>query len=387
MKFVTKLIATCILLILFGCGSSGDDSHSTISDSDVGSNPPPTTPGSEDDEPQRVAQGFITYQGERLYLNGFNIAWFDFANDVGSGLAEPELRKALQDVVDAGGNTLRWWMHTDGAYTPAWENVDGVRLVSGPGGTFIEDLARALDIAAEYGVYIVPSLWSFDMLRANSYRNPPTADNYRLLTEDAVLQSYLDQALSPMVQALNGHPQLVAWELFNEPENMTETWFEADGGRRPTLADLQRVQGKMAATIHRVAQSQDQVALVTTGSKSLGKYNSDAAGGENLYRDDRLIAAADNDALAVLDFYQAHYYNNEGKQGAWSPFHHSADHWGLDKPIVIGEFYIEDLVLMGDPVLASELCKRLYDLGYAGGWGWQWNQWPDKVAACVRNVP
>jgi hypothetical protein len=227
------------------------------------------------------------------------------------------------------------------------------------------------------------------MLRDNPERHPPVRDNYRLLADDAVLESYIEHALTPMVRALNGHPALVAWELFNEPENMTESWFRRDpafyGGDVPTLQRLQRVQAKLAAAIHRVAREQSQAALVTTGSKSMGKYTSDAAGGVNLYRDDRLIAAADGDELAVLDFYEPHYYDNEGDKGAWSVFHHPAAHWQVDKPIVVGEFHtLEPLNLLGEVVQPSDMCQRLVDYGYAGGWPWQWNEHAEPVLNCLK---
>jgi mannan endo-1,4-beta-mannosidase len=331
----------------------------------------------------------IRHRGKDLYLSGFNIAWFDFAKDIGKGIDEERLRRAASDVSKAGGNTLRWWIHVDGTTTPEWSLVEGQRKVSGPGGSFIADMQRALDIVTEYGVFIVPSLWSFDMLRDNPERRPPVRDNYRLLTEDAVLESYIQGALVPMVRALNGHPSLVAWELFNEPENMTESWFRTDpafyGGEVPTLERLQRVQGKLAAAIHRVAREQNQEALVTTGSKSMGKYTSDAAGGMNLYRDDRLIAAADGDELATLDFYEPHYYDNEGDKGAWSVFHHPADHWRVDKPIVVGEFHtLEPLNLLGEVIEPREMCQRLVDYGYAGGWPWQWNEHAEPIMACLK---
>src|SRR5690606_33595111 len=163
-----------------------------------------------------------------------------------------------------------------------------------------------------------------------------------------------------------------------EPENMTESWFRQEaafyGGAAPTLEQLQRTQAKMAAAIHQAALDIGQTALVTTGSKSMGKYNSDVAGGTNLYRDDRLIAAADGDPLAVLDFYEPHYYNNEGRNGEWSPFHHPASYWEVDKPIVIGEYHIGTLDVLNDPVTGAQLCQRLVINGYAGGWGWQWDE-------------
>lgn len=333
----------------------------------------------------------IMYRGKPVYLNGFNIAWFDFAKDFGRGLDEKSLRKALADVHSVGGNSLRWWVHIDGSQTPAWGKIDGQLRVIGPGGSLLNDFKRALDIAAEYNVYIVPSLWSFDMLRDNPVRTPPNHANALILADDQVRQSYIDNALMPMVQALNAHPQLIAWELFNEPENMTESWLHKEdvyfGGEAPTKHQIQRTHGLFAAAIHRSANAMGQTALVTTGSKSIGKYNSDVAGGTNWYRDDRLIAAADGDPLATLDFYEPHYYNNESCNGGWSPFHHNANHWGLDKPIVIGEFYVNEFhELLNDPVAKGDLCLRLRNNGYAGGWSWQWNEYAGAMKACSQKL-
>jgi hypothetical protein len=379
-----SLLLLFAALVLSGClrkvapaQSAASRDAATEADSGAPSYPPP---------PSR-----IVHDGKELYLSGFNIAWFDFARDVGRGLDEGRLRQALKDLVGSGGNTLRWWIHTDGSLTPEWGDDNGERRVIGPGPKLIADLQRALEIAAEYDAYIVPSLWSFDMLRDNDFRKPPCQDNYRLLTEDVVLQSYIERALIPMVRALNQHRALVAWELFNEPENMTEGWFKNDkafyGGSVPTLVQLQRVQAKMAGAIHRTARGLNQVALVTTGSKSMGKYNSDLAGGTNLYRDDRLIAAADGDELATFDFYEPHYYNNEGDNGRWSPFHHPAAHWGVDKPIVIGEFHsLKPLSFKGDSVPGVAMCQRLKDTGYAGGWPWQWNEHPEEIKACLGSA-
>lgn len=329
----------------------------------------------------------IPFRAQGIRLQGFNIAWFDFANDFSDSLDEPRLRQALEDVRAAGGNSLRWWLHVDGSHTPEWGNVDGKLQVTGPSEHLVSSFRQALDIASEYDVYLLPSLWSFDMLLTNDYRMPPNQANAQLLLDDAVLNSYIDNALIPMVKALNDHPQLVAWELFNEPENMTEPWFtqkpQLYGGPVPTLARLQRVQALMAAAIHRTALAHGQQALVTTGSKSVAKYNSDVAGGYNYYRDDRMIAAASGNGLATLDFYAPHYYNNEGCEGAWSPFHHHASRWGLDKPIVIGEFYAhKPLDVLGSSISAARLCSTLHRQGYAGGFSWQWNEYRDALLAC-----
>ncbi|MGL1956001.1 MAG: PHB depolymerase family esterase [Colwellia sp.] len=333
----------------------------------------------------------IRYMNKDLYLSGFNIAWFDFAKDIGNGVDTNQLQQAISDLKQGGGNTLRWWIHTDGSMTPTWENDTTLKHISTT--SFIADMTTALNMAQEAGIYIVPSLWSFDMLKNNTYRKPPVDNNYRLLTDDTVLQSYIDQVLKPMVKALNGHPALVAWELFNEPENMTESWLaddetvNAEHANALTLEDLQRVQAKMAAAIHQEAIDNDEIALVTTGSKSMGKYNSDVAGGINLYRDDRLMALANNNPLAVLDFYQAHYYNNEGQNGAWSPFHHSAEYWQVDKPIVIGEYHVsDDLNVLDENIKGADMCQKLAAQGYAGGWPWQWIDEASNMIECNQNV-
>ncbi len=329
----------------------------------------------------------IPYRAQGIQLKGFNVAWFDFAKDFGPVLDEVRLRAALSDVRAAGGNSLRWWLHVDGAFTPQWGEVNGEQRVVGPGPHVINTFRKALDIAGEYDVYLLPSLWSFDMLFDNGYRKPPNHANAQLLLDDVVLQSYIDNALIPMVAALNDHPNLVAWELFNEPENMTEPWFVQKphfyGGPVPTLMRLQRVQALMAAAVHRTALAHGQQALVTTGSKSVAKYNSDVAGGYNYYRDDRMIAAADGNGLATLDFYAPHYYNNEDCDGAWSPFHHHASRWGLDKPIVLGEFHAhEPLDVLGEPIAATALCQAALTQGYAGGYSWQWNEYREALMAC-----
>ena len=90
-----------------------------------------------------------------------------------------------------------------------------------------------------------------------------------------------------------------------------------------------------------------------------------ARSGYNYYTDGRLRAAG-GDSLGTLDFYSVHYY--DWAPTTVSPFHHAASSWGLDKPIVIGEFAMQDTY--GVP--SSELYETLYQRGYAGALAWSW---------------
>jgi hypothetical protein len=68
-----------------------------------------------------------------------------------------------------------------------------------------------------------------------------------------------------------------------------------------------------------------------------------------------------------LDFYEPHYYNNEGDGGRWSPFHQPASHWNVDKPIVIGEFHnLKPLAFKGKSVSGVEMCEH-----------------PEEIQACL----
>lgn len=145
---------------------------------------------------------------------------------------------------------------------------------------------------------------------------------------------------------------------------------------------IQRTVNRMAAAIKRG----DPKALVTVGADSI-IYNTDRAGlklqdwkpaARNLYKDSALIAAG-GDPLGTLDFYQVHSYPD------WSDptvndfdrdkmvFHRNKDYWGLDKPLLAGEFW--DAVAGGpqgrNPVTPGAW-HGLLPAGYAGGLGWAW---------------
>jgi hypothetical protein len=307
--------------------------------------------------PVHAASNRIFYNNQDLFLNGANLAWRSFANDIGPDTSTPDMAhfdSVFSQFEANGGNCMRLWLHTTGGNSPAWSGY----TVTGPGTDTIADLQTILDDAWSHKVSVMCCLWSFDMMRISN--GTTITDRSRaILSDPNYRQTYINNCLIPMVTALQGHPAIVAWEIFNEPEGMTPVGNWSDIYHVP-ISDIQAFVNQCAGAIHRT----DPTVLVTNGCWDM-QAGTDVDGHTNYYRDDRLIAAG-GDADGTLDFYCIHYYDWAGT--AHSPFLHDASYWGLDKPLVIAEFY---------PDCASTYCtgtpyETLYQRGYAGSLGWSW---------------
>jgi hypothetical protein len=349
----------------------------------------------------------IPYNNQRLYLNGANLAWVNFAADIGRGNTDvAKFADVMLHMHDYGGNALRWWLHTNGAVTPEF-NQSGV--VTGPGSGAIPDIRKVLDLAWEREIGITLCLWSFDML-TSSNSAAVLNRNTLLLNDTNYARAYINACLIPMVDSLKGHPAIMAWEIFNEPEGMSRE-FGWSAVQHVPMAAIQRFINLCTGAIHK----RDPKALVTSGSWAFyamtdvptvilakdgpapsqlsapdrheletqfsRKYRMSIAADEilaharnaasrpayNYYRDDRLIAAG-GDSSGVLDFYSVHYYAGIGGGTGISPFHHPKEYWQLDKPVVVAEFALKTTF----GILKENLYETLYQLGYAGALAWSW---------------
>jgi hypothetical protein len=292
---------------------------------------------------------------ENVFASGVNLAWKNFGNDLDS-FDETYFAGVFDDIKEAGGNSMRWWLHTNGKNSPTFSadgKVTGIEIKE------IIAMRKALDMAYERGIVISMCLWSFDMLQ-NQGQNQ--SQMKQLIENKTYTQTYIDKALIPILQEIGNHPAVMTWEIFNEAEGMTTEFGWAD--MRTQMKYIQQFVNLVAGAIHRNAPG----ALVSNSGWSF-TAETDKGGNLNYYRDDRLIAAG-GDALGTLDFYQVHYY--PGYYGNdYSPFHRPASYWGLDKPIVIGEFPMNGIGGKAEPNLTTTECyQRAIAYGYAGVMAW-----------------
>jgi len=301
------------------------------------------------------------------FASGLNVAWVKFANDV----PNPDIsafNTIFRNTYDAGGRVIRWWFHTNGTVTPGYD-ASGLALPIST--SHIDGVRSILNAASTNQVKLVVSLWSFDMLQSNA--GEAHTNNALLLENDAHRQAYIDNVLTPLVNALKDHPGLYAWEIFNEPEGMGPKGWAT---YRTTMAAIQRTVNWLSSAI----RSADPRALITTSAQTFD-YCSNVAGKTNYYSDSALRAAGGRQN-GTIDFYQVHYYAVNGISN--SAFLHPASYWGLDKNVVLGEFASID----NDGVSSASAYTYLYDNGYTGAWAWAYNSdWPwPSMQEPMRNV-
>lgn len=321
--------------------------------------------------------GRIEHNGQELFLSGMNLAWISFGRDL-TMFNEEDFVGALDELAASGANSVRWWIHVNGSSTPQWDG----HMVSGmPEGT-LDNLERALDLAWERGILIMPCLWSFDMLQEQAEMDP--IRNKQFLEDNSAVESYLDNALTPMIERVGKHPAVVAWEVFNEPEGMVEGigWAK----QRTSMERVQYFVNRVAGRIHQI----DSTIKVTNGTKDMSTQT-DIKQYTNYYSDERLIAVG-GDELGYLDFYQVHYYPKHMGESL-SPFHNPKSHWELDKELLIGEFPAVGMVDYGHGYLPEttltpeESYLWAEKMGYAGAMAWTWTAHEAELGSLTNVQP
>jgi hypothetical protein len=276
----------------------------------------------------------ISWNGADWYLHGANLPWYNWGCDFGcggaGGASDPVVQTAvgagLEQMQAGGMHVARWWVFPG----------DPWQITRGAGGApagiepaVFADLDAALQLAETYDIYYVFTLFSAPSHIPQPWLTDPTQ------------RSQLADALTTLFAAYNGHPRVLAWEVFNEPE-----WDIWNGV--VSAGAVQATTGTVAEAVHASSS-----ALVSVGAASLEGLPFWVGQG--------------------LDYYTAHWYDPmTGDECALCTDYATVQaRYGLDAPLVIGEFYA------GPDASPAQRFSSLYAKGYAGAWAW--SLFPDRT--------
>jgi hypothetical protein len=354
---------------------------------------------------EKSTTGYLfPWEGGEWFLSGVNMPW-SFIDKDGNGIPETSgygsdfgtveawnnfnafdsdhVEEIFKELNRNGVNTVRWWVFADGRAAPEF-NIFG--SVTGLDGNFLSNMEEAITLAEKHDIFIVFVLWDFEMMKSIQWNEGAwIAGHTDLITNTNYTDSFISNALIPMLNhktSSNGytigyHPNVLAWEVINEPEWGIEEVQKAkesqpDGRDEDIITaereEVQQFVAKISLAIH---QNSNQ--LVTVGSASLkwNAYHDKVPGAEGNWWSDAALQTAlgQTNPDAALDFYQIHYYKwMVGETYDYSPMGNSFESAGLDKPTVVGEFPAIGITTTNET--ASQILTGVYNNHYAGAWAW-----------------
>jgi hypothetical protein len=196
---------------------------------------------------------------QQAWFSGLNVPWNSFGYDIGTDAYDPDYFETFFQFAESNSqNAARFWVHCDGRQSPLFDDNTGV--VNGLSDSFLPNLIDLVRRASAHNVLLQLCMWSFDMCTDETTPRDAT------ISDSSITQSYIDNALNPILDALNSNQlsSSVLIEVINEPE-----WC-MEGSCSTTdcvsVSDMQRFVGMQAAAIHAKGFK------VTVGSASL-KWN------------------------------------------------------------------------------------------------------------------
>jgi hypothetical protein len=330
-------------------------------------------------DPCPAPHGGLEWGCERRFMYGINYAWHHFAGDFGGiapwgqrGVAENAETHAnnLAEMRSHGVSVVRWWVWPD--FRGDGVRFDGEELPVGLGETTLADLERALELAEENDVYLMLCLFSFDNFRpSREVAGIWTPGIAPMVMDAARREALLENVVRPFARAAQAspyHERLIAWDVINEPEWAMsgaslygDPGFDAMTELEPVShAEMERF---LADTITVLREESD--ALITVGGAA-AKWAKAWTGLD-------------------LDFYQFHMY---AWINIWWPYTDPPSTYGLDRPIVMGEFPLGALT---SGASYGKVVSTWYDNGYAGALGWMYGEASadelDEVASFAAEHP
>jgi hypothetical protein len=148
---------------------------------------------------------------EDIFLNGINLAWVRFGQDfvANDATALCGVEQALRFLVSHGGNAIRVWLFTEPSKMLV-RGSDGA--VVGLANSVIPMSQAIMRLALHYRVWVVFVLFNGALVRG--------ASDCSIFGRDVALDSLIDNAIRPLVRALEGYENLGLWEVVNEVDGL-----------------------------------------------------------------------------------------------------------------------------------------------------------------------
>jgi hypothetical protein len=326
--------------------------------------------------------GGVTIGCKKRFMYGVNYAWSstngsaNFGTDFGGlsawnkqGVAAAKAARTtdMKDMKESGVDVLRWWMFPflagDGV------KLDSSKTPTGVGGTLVDDINAALDIAKTLDMHIKLTLFSFDSFWNDFTTGGLTVPGLKpIITDDAKRAALISKVVVPVAQAVESSPnkdRMITWDVINEPEwSITGSDPYGDQAFDPTSSGSD---GRTMGTVT-FAQMETFVKDVVTALHA----NSSAP----VTVGSAAVKWAKAWSKVGLDYYDFHWYGwvDQYFPHTKTPTDYKVD----DKPVVVGEF---PLVPSSDTTGQSfggikygKLIDDWFAAGYAGAQGWAFSE-------------
>ncbi len=294
--------------------------------------------------------GITWMDGKKLYPVGVNYAWYNWSyeftdNNWSSNFSR--IKSDLDTMATKGIHSLRWWVFPDLAYGPLWAGTQEGSLCTGLPENWVNHMKETCDYALSKNIKIYWTITSFDCARGDD-----TVDHDDIIDNPTVLQSFLDNAMKPILQALGNHEGVMGWDIINEPEWIVKAEDHGEPNNKGEIFPLSAMRNYIKTTCAYIHQYAKQPV-------SFGSANMKWLGAQYDLWDD-----------LGLDFYDFHWY--DWATPYFNPVTTPASSLKLDKPVIIGEM-MPDTATSSLKMSHKQVLDAIIKNGYSGYMLWSWN--------------
>jgi len=283
-----------------------------------------------------------------FYWSGVNYPWKSY-QDFGTGAwghsgvsqatTYEEIDTDFANMAAQGIRLVKWRVFNDGRYSPEF---DSRGHVTGLDDKFIPDLDAALEIAQKHEIYLVLSFFSSGFWVTDCQREGVHLGGHAdVINDPAKRRSLVENAIVPLVERASRSGRVLAYEVVAEPEwGIQELNQDNDYRIKVPLANVRELVREMTLAVH-------------LHSDSLSTLEANRASNLNAW-----IGLG-------LDYYSFSWYD---WLQPYDPLDVPAAHYGMDRPVVIGEFP----VAQNQYYRVSDILDLAYQEGYAGAFAWSY---------------